>query len=180
MDPDRRGGAEIEKGCGEVGMKDIAQASGAPIGSLYHHFRGGKVQIAREALINAGAAYGVLIPSIVEGYTDLGEAVEGVFAQAAQDMAATGRERVPGGECRRGGRRHGRGTTPDLSFVFQGWVEGGTAFFASGDSTRARARGDARSDRRAGGCFRSGRPAQHRAVAPGGPGAGAAVSAGSR
>ena len=33
------------KGYGAVGMKDIAAASGAPIGSLYHHFRGGKVQI---------------------------------------------------------------------------------------------------------------------------------------
>src|SRR5436305_320241 len=47
------------KGYGAVGMKDIAQASGAPIGSLYHHFRGGKVQIAREALINAGRAWAV-------------------------------------------------------------------------------------------------------------------------
>src|SRR5688500_8040998 len=71
------------KGYAGVGMKDIADASGAPIGSLYHHFRGGKVQIAREALVNAGVAYGLLIPTIVDGYTDLGEAVEGVFVQAA-------------------------------------------------------------------------------------------------
>ncbi len=57
------------KGYGAVGMKDIAAASGAPIGSLYHHFRGGKVQIAREALINAGHAYALLIPSIVDSCT---------------------------------------------------------------------------------------------------------------
>ena len=31
------------QGYAGVGMKDIAEASGAPIGSLYHHFRGGKV-----------------------------------------------------------------------------------------------------------------------------------------
>ena len=76
------------KGYGAVGMKDIAAASGAPIGSLYHHFRGGKVQIAREALVNAGAAYALLIPSIVDEHTDLGAAIEGVFTQAADDMAA--------------------------------------------------------------------------------------------
>src|SRR5689334_24736380 len=78
------------KGYGAVSMKDIAEASGAPIGSLYHHFRGGKVQIAREALINAGAAYAALIPSVIDPYTDLGAALEGLFTQAAEDMAATG------------------------------------------------------------------------------------------
>ena len=78
------------KGYGAVGMKDIAAASGAPIGSLYHHFRGGKVQIAREALINAGHAYALLIPSIVDEYTDVGDAIDGVFTQVAEDMAGTG------------------------------------------------------------------------------------------
>ena len=71
-------------------MKDVVAASGAPIGSLYHHFPGGKAQIAREALINAGAAYGLLIPTLVDPYDDLGEAVEAVFGQAAADMAETG------------------------------------------------------------------------------------------
>ena len=78
------------KGYGAVGMKDVVAASGAPIGSLYHHFPGGKVQIAREALINAGAAYGLLIPTLVDSHDDLGEAVASVFAQAAADMAETG------------------------------------------------------------------------------------------
>lgn len=78
------------KGYAAVGMKDIVAASGAPIGSLYHHFPRGKVQIAGEALVNAGRAYALLIPTLVNPHTDLGEAVESVFAQAAQDMAATG------------------------------------------------------------------------------------------
>jgi len=73
------------KGYGAVGMKDIAAASGAPIGSLYHHFPGGKVQIARAALINAGAAYALLIPAVVDDHTDLGQALHAVFAQAAQE-----------------------------------------------------------------------------------------------
>ena len=61
-----------------------------PIGSLYHHFPGGKTQIAREALLNAGVAYGLLIPTVIDPHDDLGDALEAVFVQAAEDMASTG------------------------------------------------------------------------------------------
>ena len=78
------------KGYGAVGVHDIVAASGAPIGSLYHHFPRGKVQIAGEALVNAGQAYALLIPTLMNPYRDLGEAIESVFTQAGRDMAATG------------------------------------------------------------------------------------------
>jgi AcrR family transcriptional regulator len=120
------------KGYGAVGMKDIAVASGAPIGSLYHHFRGGKVQIAREALINAGHAYALLIPSIVDSYTDLGDAVEAVFAQAAEDMATTGFANMcPVASV----AAEVADTVEELrdtsATVFQDWVDGGSAYFAA-------------------------------------------------
>lgn len=78
------------RGYAHVAMKDVAEVSGAPIGSLYHHFPDGKVQIAREALLSAGMAYGLLIPTVIDAYADLGAAIDGVFRQAADDMAATG------------------------------------------------------------------------------------------
>jgi len=78
------------KGYGAVGVQDIVAASGAPIGSLYHHFPRGKVQIAGEALVNAGRAYALLIPTLMNPHKDLGEAIESVFTRAGQDMAATG------------------------------------------------------------------------------------------
>ena len=120
------------RGYAAVGMKDIAQASGAPIGSLYHHFRGGKVQIAREALINAGAAYGLLIPTLVDEYNDLGQALEGVFAQAAQDMAATGFANMcPVASV----AAEVADTVEELrdtsAAVFRGWIDGGAAYFAA-------------------------------------------------
>jgi AcrR family transcriptional regulator len=113
-------------------MKDIAAASGAPIGSLYHHFRGGKVQIAREALINAGHAYALLIPSIVDSYTDLGDAVDAAFTQAAEDMAGTGFANMcPVASV----AAEVADTVEELretsASVFQGWVDGGSAYFAS-------------------------------------------------
>jgi AcrR family transcriptional regulator len=129
------------KGYGAVGMKDIAQASGAPIGSLYHHFRGGKVQIVGEALINAGHAYALLIPSIVDEYTDLGTAVEGVFTQAAEDMAATGFANMcPVASV----AAEVADTVDDLratsAGVFTEWVDGGTAYFHARGLEEARAR----------------------------------------
>ncbi|MFV8052433.1 TetR/AcrR family transcriptional regulator [Mycobacterium sp. 48b] len=119
------------KGYAAVGMKDIVAASGAPIGSLYHHFRGGKLQIAREALIDAGVAYGMLIPTIVDDYDDLGHAVEGVFNQAAEDMAASGFANMcPVGTV----AAETSDTVEDLRVVaagvFTAWFDGGAAYFA--------------------------------------------------
>jgi AcrR family transcriptional regulator len=120
------------KGYGAVGMKDIAAASGAPIGSLYHHFRGGKVQIAREALINAGHAYALLIPAIVDIFTDLGDAIDAVFTQAADDMAGTGFANMcPVASV----AAEVADTVEELretsASVFQSWVDGGSGYFAS-------------------------------------------------
>ncbi|VEG54307.1 transcriptional regulator [Mycolicibacterium aurum] len=118
------------RGYAGVGMKDIADASGAPIGSLYHHFRGGKVQIAREALTNAGIAYGLLIPSVVDDYADLGDAVRGVFVQAADDMAATGFANMcPVASV----SAEVADTVEELRHatrdIFVGWIDGGAAYF---------------------------------------------------
>lgn len=129
------------RGYAAVAMKDIAAASGAPIGSLYHHFRDGKVQIAREALINAGAAYALLIPSVVDAHTDLGAALQDVFVQAAQDMEATGFANM----CPIASVaaevadtvEELRSATAD---VFTGWLDGGTAYFTARGLTPGRAR----------------------------------------
>jgi AcrR family transcriptional regulator len=129
------------KGYGAVGMKDIAQAAGAPIGSLYHHFRGGKVQIAREALINAGHAYALLIPSIVDQYTDLGDAVDAVFTQAAEDMARTGFANMcPVASVAAEVADTVEELRETTASVFDGWIDGGSAYFAARglDSSQAR------------------------------------------
>jgi AcrR family transcriptional regulator len=130
-----------QKGYGAVGMKDIAAASGAPIGSLYHHFRGGKVEIAREALINAAAAYALIIPTIVDQYTDLGVAIEAAFTQAAEDMAGTGFANMcPVASV----AAEVADTVEELrdtsAAVFQSWIDGGAAYFAARglDGRRAR------------------------------------------
>jgi AcrR family transcriptional regulator len=116
------------KGYGAVGMKDVVAASGAPIGSLYHHFPGGKAQIAREALINAGTAYGLLIPTLVDPHDDLGEAI----ASAATDMAETGFANMcPVASVAAEVADTIEELRDTAAGVFTGWLDGGTAYFVA-------------------------------------------------
>jgi AcrR family transcriptional regulator len=120
------------KGYGAVGMKDVVAASRAPIGSLYHHFPGGKAQIAREALINAGTAYGLLIPTLVDPYDDLGEAIGSVFAQAAADMAESGFVNMcPVASVAAEVADTIEELRDTAADIFTGWLDGGTAYFVS-------------------------------------------------
>jgi AcrR family transcriptional regulator len=111
-------------------MKDIVAASGAPIGSLYHHFPGGKQQIAREALVNAGIAYGMLIPTLIDPHTDLGAAITAVFTQAADDMAGTGFANMcPVASVAAETADLDEDLRQSAALVFTGWLDGGTAYF---------------------------------------------------
>jgi AcrR family transcriptional regulator len=44
-----------QRGVADTSMRDIVEHSGAPRGSIYHHFPGGKDQLAAEATERAGA-----------------------------------------------------------------------------------------------------------------------------
>lgn len=77
-------------GYAALSMKQIVAGSGAPIGSIYHHFPEGKAQIAREALVNAGIAYAAVIPAVLENQVELGAGIRSAFEQAAEVMEQTG------------------------------------------------------------------------------------------
>jgi AcrR family transcriptional regulator len=129
------------KGFSAVAMKDVVAASGAPIGSLYHHFPGGKTQIAREALVNAGAAYGLLSPTLVAPHDDLGKAVEALFDQAASDMAETGFANMcPVGSVAAEVADTVEELRDTAAAVFADWFDGGTAYFVGRGLAEAVAR----------------------------------------
>lgn len=77
-------------GYAALSMKQIVAGSGAPIGSIYHHFPEGKAQIAREALVNAGVAYAAVIPAVLEDQVELGAGIRAAFVRAAEVMEQTG------------------------------------------------------------------------------------------
>jgi AcrR family transcriptional regulator len=78
------------QGYAATSLQQLARAAKAPIGSIYHHFPGGKREVAAAALRQAGAAYIQLLPMLLDQHADLPAAVEAAFAAAADDIANTG------------------------------------------------------------------------------------------
>ncbi|PKK13884.1 MULTISPECIES: TetR/AcrR family transcriptional regulator [Thermomonospora] len=56
-----------ERGYSGTGFRDVIAHSGAPRGSIYHHFPGGKVQLAQEAVRYAGEFLNAGIEKAMEG-----------------------------------------------------------------------------------------------------------------
>ncbi|WP_019630740.1 TetR/AcrR family transcriptional regulator [Actinomadura atramentaria] len=56
-----------ERGYSGTGFRDVIAHSGAPRGSIYHHFPGGKVQLAEDAVRYAGEFLNAGIEAAVEG-----------------------------------------------------------------------------------------------------------------
>jgi TetR/AcrR family transcriptional repressor of lmrAB and yxaGH operons len=79
-------------GLAGAGINEIVRASGAPKGSVYHFFPGGKAQIAAEALRRYAARVDAFIDDALSRGTDPAAKVESLFAAFAR--------RVEDGRCR--------------------------------------------------------------------------------
>ncbi len=73
-----------------TGLKQIVAEAGAPFGSIYHFFPGGKQQLAAEVIRTSGRAYQDLVMAILDAAPDALTAVETGFAAAAETLVATG------------------------------------------------------------------------------------------
>jgi AcrR family transcriptional regulator len=73
-----------------TGIKQILDQAKAPFGSLYHHFPGGKDELAAETVKRAGAYYGQLVTEKLLAEPDLVSGVRVAFIAAGRDLAATG------------------------------------------------------------------------------------------
>lgn len=78
------------QGYAATGIKELAHLAGAPTGSIYHHFRGGKREVVSQALSQAGDAYLELLMDIAGEYEDPISGVEGAFGEAAKVIEQTG------------------------------------------------------------------------------------------
>jgi AcrR family transcriptional regulator len=82
-----------EAGMAGTGIKDVVKRSGAPIGSLYHYFPGGKMQLVTEALeLHAGRA-DALIARFFSGKTSAATSVRQLFDSAAQGFDLAGADK---------------------------------------------------------------------------------------
>ena len=83
------------QGYGATSVKQLTEAAGAPMGSLYHHFPGGKPEVAAAALRSSGAAYLALLPTLLDGAPDLDDADVLAVADLALELGQP--SRVVGG-----------------------------------------------------------------------------------
>jgi AcrR family transcriptional regulator len=78
------------QGYAGTGMKQIATTSGAPFGSLYHYFPGGKEQLGAEVVRYSGSLYRELIERFLAAPEhDAASAVAAFFAGAAGHLRET-------------------------------------------------------------------------------------------
>ncbi|WP_327393017.1 TetR/AcrR family transcriptional regulator [Streptomyces sp. NBC_01186] len=129
------------QGYAATGINQVARAAGAPTGSLYHHFRGGKREIAAAALRQAGAAYIQLLPMLLDGHDDLAAGIEAAFVAAGEDMRTTGWANMcPVGTV----AAEIADTEPELreaaAEVMESWVEEGCRYLAGRGLSEADAR----------------------------------------
>lgn len=80
-------------GLSGAGINDLVRASGAPKGSVYHHFPGGKLQIAGEALSVYIGRVEAFIDAALAGRRSNAERVRALFDAFAR--------RVEDADCRR-------------------------------------------------------------------------------
>jgi TetR/AcrR family transcriptional repressor of lmrAB and yxaGH operons len=72
-----------------TGLKQIIAESGAPRGSLYFHFPGGKLELATEALRTSGETMRELLTLIVESAPTPADAIRAVMAALAAQLEAS-------------------------------------------------------------------------------------------
>ncbi len=77
------------QGYAATGVKQIVTAAQAPFGSLYHHFPGGKQQLADEVIRAGGAFFQALVTAVYDDEPTAERSVRAVFEGAAETLEAT-------------------------------------------------------------------------------------------
>jgi len=72
-----------------TGVKQILAEAHAPFSSLYHHFPGGKDELARAAIGDAGARYQRIVEAVWDEAPDVISSVAAVFDAAARTLEET-------------------------------------------------------------------------------------------
>jgi TetR/AcrR family transcriptional regulator, lmrAB and yxaGH operons repressor len=76
-----------------TGLNELLERSGAPRGSLYHYFPGGKEQIGAEAIARAGEQVAAAVAHLLRAKPSAADAVEALAALLAAGLEASAFER---------------------------------------------------------------------------------------
>jgi AcrR family transcriptional regulator len=78
------------QGLAGTGVKQILARAEAPYGSLYHHFPGGKDELAAETIRRAGQHYLLLVADEILRHPDLVTGIRESFRAAGRTLVETG------------------------------------------------------------------------------------------
>ncbi|MEU9481452.1 TetR/AcrR family transcriptional regulator [Streptomyces sp. NPDC048191] len=116
-----------------TGMKQIAEAAGAPFGSIYHFFPGGKAQLGEEVIRTSGAVYLGLITTLMTPYEDRVAATADAFAAAAGTLAELDfADPCPIATVAMEVASTNEALRQATSEVFGGWIDHLAAYYAEG------------------------------------------------
>jgi AcrR family transcriptional regulator len=124
-----------------TGVKQIVAEAGAPFGSVYHFFPGGKEQLGAEVIRWSGAIYGQLIDAFFAPGADPVAATRDFFAAAADTLKESGyADACPIATV----TLEVSGTSEPMrqacADVFTSWIQAGTDRLAEAGISRQRAR----------------------------------------
>jgi AcrR family transcriptional regulator len=129
------------QGYSGTGIKQILAAANAPFGSLYHFFPGGKEQLGAETIRTSGRLYIQLFATIAAEAPDMLTAVGDFFSGAADTLAETDfADACPIATVALEVASTNEPLREATADVFNGWIDGATAYFAGGGIARETAR----------------------------------------
>jgi AcrR family transcriptional regulator len=124
-----------------TGVKQILAAAGAPFGSLYHFFPGGKSELGAEAIRRSGFLYGLLLAEYAGPEVDLPTGLRAFFAGAAETLRETDfADACPIATVALEVSSTDEELRRACAEVFEAWIAGGTERFAAEGISRDRAR----------------------------------------
>jgi AcrR family transcriptional regulator len=110
-----------------TGVKQILAEAGAPFGSLYHFFPGGKSALGAETVRRSGFLYGLLLGEYVPPEVDLLDGVGAFFAAAARDLEESDyADACPIATVALETSSTNEGLRLACAEVFDAWIEAGT------------------------------------------------------
>ncbi|HEV7483438.1 MAG TPA: TetR/AcrR family transcriptional regulator [Solirubrobacterales bacterium] len=124
-----------------TGVKQILAAAGAPFGSLYHHFPGGKAELGAETVRRSGFLYGLLLGEFAGPEVELATGIRDFFAGAAETLVETDyADACPIATVALETASTDEELRQACADVFNAWIEGGTERFAMAGIPRDQAR----------------------------------------
>jgi AcrR family transcriptional regulator len=124
-----------------TGVKQIVAEAGAPFGSLYHFFPGGKEELGAATIRRSGLLYGLLLGEYAGPEVELVAGIRAFFEGAAETLRETDyADACPIATVALEVSSTNEELREACADVFEGWVAGGTERFVAEGISRERAR----------------------------------------